>query len=127
MAGRAEAMTTLLTALGWDLPTADTRWMSVRCGNHEDRNASARVHMDEGAYVCLACGLKAGTPAGLVMAIRGCGWREAADYLRTLSIDPAAGETVEVRTGPKRPWNGRKRKQTTTASWRRAHSAQGLV
>jgi len=117
-------MTTLLTLWEWDLPSVDTRWMSVKCGNHDDSHASARVHMAEGAYACLACGLKAGSPAGLVMAVRGCDWRTAADYLRTLSIDPMAGENMEVaRSGPKRPWKGRRRSGAVTSNWRRAHSA----
>lgn len=125
MAGRAEAMTALLTAWEWDLPRSDTRWVTVRCGNHDDSHGSARVNMDEGAYACLACGLKAGSPAGLVMAVRNCDWRAAADYLRSLSIDPTTGEDVEVaRSGPKRPWTARKRKPAPASKWRASHAAQ---
>lgn len=125
MSGQAENMTTLLTAWEWDLPSADTRWMSVKCGHHDDGHASARVHMDEGAYTCLACGLKAGSPIRLVMAVNGCDARTAINYLRSLSIDPMAGESMEVaRSGPKRPWKGRRRGGAVTSNWRRAHSAR---
>lgn len=125
MSDRAEAMRTLLDAWGWALPRRDGAWTSVRCGNHDDRNASARVHMQEGAYACLACGLKAGSPVGLVMEVKQLTYPQAADYLRTLSIDPTTGEDVEVaRSGPKRPWRGRRpRRGGSAAGWRASHAA----
>jgi hypothetical protein len=76
----------LLEAWNWDTPRSDTRWCSVRCGHHDDRRASARVHIEEGAYTCLACGLKASSPERLVMAVRGCSWRQAQEVLAGLGV-----------------------------------------
>ena len=113
----------LLTAWEWDLPNSDTRWMSVKCGNHDDRQASARCHIEEGAYICLACGVKASSPVNLVIAVKGLPYREALRYLGELHINSKPSGGNWEPTGPKRPWRSPKRKGKQGPSWRERHHA----
>ena len=122
MDDHAEAMRTLLEGWGWALPSSDTRWQSVKCGGHDDRRASARVWMEAGAYYCHTCGLSAGNPVGLVMAVKGLGYGQACDYLRALKIDPTAGDGSTVEPGPKRPWKGMRARSGSVSEWRRQHA-----
>lgn len=101
-------MRELLEHWEWDTPARDS-WCSVRCGNHDDRNASARVSVELGAYACMACDLKAGSPATLVMRVRGVSYREALDYLSTLGIQSV--DSVEYSGKPWTKRSGQKFKQ----------------
>jgi hypothetical protein len=111
----------LLEHWGWDTPARDG-WCSIRCGHHEDSRASARVNLDEGAYICLACGLSAGSPATLVMRVKGLTWQEANAYLTTIGLSGERSGRDEQYNGKpwtkhhgtrfKQPWH-RGRKATT--------------
>jgi DNA primase len=111
----AEVMTALFDRWDWQLPPSDTRWCSIRCGHHDDHNASARVYMEQGAFICLACDLKAGKPVNLLMAVEGLPYREARIRLDALGLSEVKEPEV---TGPKKPWKGRKGGR----SWRQQKS-----
>lgn len=102
----------LLENLGWDLPRRDG-WCSVRCGNHDDRRASARCNVDEGCYVCLACGLKASSPLRLVMAVQGCTWQQAQAVLTSLGV-----ATTQSQYDGK-PWTRHSGKRFINQPWLR--------
>lgn len=123
MAGMAEEMRTLWEHEGWELPRSDGRWSSVRCFNHDDRMASARVHMDEGAYACLACGIQAGSPVKLLMVTRGWTAQQAVTYLQGIGLTLSKGGPDPVSTGPKRPWKGRRKGTESVAGWRKGKTA----
>ena len=89
----------LLEAWSWDLPRSDSRWCSVKCGHHDDHRASARVHIEEGCYACLACGLKAGSPEALVMTVQGVSYQQARQTLEGLGISTTVTETYSGK-----PW-----------------------
>lgn len=103
MAGQVEAMRILFDGWGWMLPRSDGKWCSIKCSNHEDRHASARVHMDEGAFICMACGIHASSPVNLVMAVEGLDYKGACEYLEGRSIKPKV------------------KGQKNLTGWRRAH------
>ena len=108
-------MRELLEHWEWETPARDS-WCSVRCGFHDDSHASARVSVELGAYRCMACDLRAGSPATLVMRVKGLSYREAEEYLSTLGIqsresEEYSGKPWTKRSGQKfkQPWHrGRK-------------------
>lgn len=112
MADRVEAMTRLLDRWGTAPPPSDLRWQPIRCvsPDHDDSHASARIHMAEGAYVCMACGLKAGSPLRLLMAVEGIGYREALDI-----VGRERADDEPQSSGPKRPWKAHRK---GGATWR---------
>lgn len=119
MDDHADVMRALFDHWGWSLPRSDGRWQTVKCGVHDDTRASARVNMAEGAFICLACGTHAGTPAGLVVAVSGCSWSDAFRLLESFGY---VHQDMPVRTGPRRPWKGRRRPQGSVAGWRKARA-----
>lgn len=112
-------MRELLEHWEWDTPRHDG-WCSVRCGAHDDRNASARVNVELGAYTCMACDIRAGSPAVLVMKVLGLSFQKANEYLEGVGIESTSSQMLGEYTG--KPWtkrSGQKFKQ----SWHRGRSA----
>ena len=57
--------------------------IAIRCPypDHEDLHPSAMLYVPEGRFWCFGCN-RGGDVIDLVMAMRGCPWREAVDWLR---------------------------------------------
>jgi hypothetical protein len=107
-------MRELLERWEWDTPRHDG-WCSVRCGAHDDRNASARVNVELGAYTCMACDIRAGSPAVLVMKVLGLSYGKANEYLESLDIQSSNSPMGEYAGKPWTKRSGQKFKQ----SWHR--------
>jgi DNA primase len=54
----------------------------ARCPWHEDKDPSLSVDREKGLYHCFGCG-ESGDVVSLVQKVRGVGFREAVEYLRT--------------------------------------------
>lgn len=52
-------------------------WRGIKCPFHDDRHASARISPDDGAFACLACGIK-GDALALIMKV------EKVEFVRAL-------------------------------------------
>lgn len=55
------------------------RWSPVKCFAHDDRTASASVHLEKGGYICHACGVK-GDAIKLIMTQEGLGYSDAIGF-----------------------------------------------
>ena len=58
-------------------------WRSMRCPfpEHNDSNASARVNLEAGGFVCLACGIS-GDAIKIIRDREGLSFAEATDFAR---------------------------------------------
>lgn len=72
------------------------RWRTTRCTFHGGSD-SMRIHLERGAFVCMACGAKGGDVLAYHMAAVGVGFVEAAKALG------AYQEDGKPHTGPTRP------------------------
>lgn len=77
----SEAMSEVVAYLGGE-PKPRFNWTSIRCVSpeHEDLHRSARINYELGAFRCLACDLKAGSPIQLLQRALDLDY-EAADAL----------------------------------------------
>ena len=71
---------------GWDLPPERSGWVSVRCGEHDDHHASARINADLGAVKCLACDF-GGDVISVIRQKEQCSYREAVAIAQALTGD----------------------------------------
>lgn len=60
-------------------------WRSVRCPFHPDRTASARVNLEKGGFICLACGVH-GDAIGLIKDREGLGYLGAVEFAKGLGV-----------------------------------------
>ncbi len=61
---------------GWSLPNPRGGWQSVKCGEHGDSHASARINFDIGRVKCLACDF-GGDAIDVIKYYEGLGYRDA--------------------------------------------------
>ena len=66
----------VLEHYGWQLPTRTGGWISVKCGEHGDTHASARVNFELGAVKCMACEF-GGDVIKIIREKEGCTYAEA--------------------------------------------------
>jgi|SRR5690606_24682960 len=85
----AEATAAVVRHLTGEEPTRRWGWQSIRCISpaHDDSRASARINFEEGAYCCLACGLKAGSPIQLLQRALQLSPGEAARLYQSVTGD----------------------------------------
>lgn len=80
-----------------DTPTRQSGgWAPVRCGFHDDRSASASVHLDAGRYHCFACGVK-GDVYALIQERERLTFREALAFGDTLTAAEDQPERQNTR------------------------------
>lgn len=68
-------------------------WQTTRCPAHDEQDPSFRVHLDEGGFQCMACGVRGGDVYALVMAVEGCSFPESKKLI---------AEWIGLREGPSR-------------------------
>lgn len=51
-------------------------WVPIKCPYHDDRNASASVHLDKQAFKCHSCDVK-GDSYSLIQHHEGCDFKQA--------------------------------------------------
>ena len=54
------------------LKSSGKGWALTRCPFHEERNASFAIHLERGAFICHACGVKGGDLVDFVRMRDGC-------------------------------------------------------
>lgn len=64
-------ITPILRHYGAVDPPESGQWQPIRCCFHDDNHASARINPDDGAFACLACGMK-GDALALIMRKERC-------------------------------------------------------
>lgn len=73
----ANPIAAILEYSGADLHRVRERgWHPVKCPYHDDRQASASVNLEKGAFRCHGCGVK-GTAVALVMNQEGLNFQDA--------------------------------------------------
>lgn len=96
----------LLEHWGMDTPTRSSGgWAPVRCGFHDDRSASASVHLDAGRYFCFACGTK-GDVYSLIQERERLTFPEAlafGDRLQAAEGQPDSGTTTRFKRAYRPP------------------------
>ncbi len=75
-----------------------SNWKTTRCEFH-DGSDSMRIHIERGAFICMACGAKGGDIVAYHMAAHGMGFVEAAKALGAYE-DDGAPHNVSVRPTP---------------------------
>ena len=73
-------------------------WRGIKCPFHQDRHASARISPDDGAFACLACGIK-GDALALIMKVERVEFVRALERYEEIVGSPAA--TVSGKHGGK--------------------------
>lgn len=113
----------VLEHYGWDLPGERTGWVSVRCCEHDDSHASARINEDEGAVACLACGFK-GDVYSVIMQKEGCSYREAVNRAKAITAD--SGRDIREQPAGRRGVSASPRLNTPgrayVPAWRRGRA-----
>lgn len=79
-------------------------WQSMRCPfpEHNDSNASARVNLDAGGFVCLACGIS-GDAIKIIRNREGLSFGQAIDYAR--EVFGASVEAIPRSANGSKPAN----------------------
>ena len=67
-------------------PARAVGWVSVRCGEHDDHHASARINADLGAVKCLVCDF-GGDVISVIRQKEQCNYREAVAIAQALTGD----------------------------------------
>lgn len=86
----------VLANYGWELPGERSGWVSVRCGEHEDSHASARINYDLGAVKCLGCGF-GGDCIAVIRFKDGVSFREAKRIAEALT--ESGGRDIQQQRG----------------------------
>lgn len=82
----------VLEKYGWDLPAPRSGWVTVKCHEHADSHASARISSDLGAVKCQACGF-GGDVISIIKLKEGCTYAEAV----RIAEEATSGSGREVR------------------------------
>lgn len=90
-----------------DVPTGG-KWQPMKCCFHEDRHASARVSPDDGAFACLACGIK-GDALAVIMKVEKIEFVCALERYEAITGSPAKPVSSSVQRQPGRRVYGRER------------------
>lgn len=79
---------------GWVGHARGSGWEPIRCPYHDDKTASASVHVEKGAFTCHACGIS-GDAIKLIMHFEGVGFTDAV----RIATETYGAERPERRRG----------------------------
>jgi CHC2 zinc finger len=113
------SIATVLDHYGANVHVPLTGWHSVRCPFHDDHQASARINVALDAFICLRCGVKAGSALRLIESRECVSSAAAREYAKKeigedippipQAVSQSARHRKRNRDGwkrvPSRPWD----------------------
>lgn len=93
-------------------------WVSALCCFHDESKASLRINVDNGGFLCQACGAKGHDSIHFIMAKEQCGYSAAWEIAATVPGDridvrptTIAGHPAPIGRGTYRPAYKRRRRR----------------